>query len=40
MKDIIREYFETMLQDGFDLENAEDNLMDMVAEIAGEFKDE
>ena len=39
MKESIREYFKNMLDDGFDLESATDNLMDLVAEIAGEFRD-
>lgn len=38
MKDMIREYFEQMLEDEIDIESAKDNLMDLVVEIADEFK--
>ena len=37
MKDIIRQYFETMLEDGFDIENAKENLIEIVEEISQEF---
>jgi len=40
MKDMIREYFSQMLEDGFDLENAKDNMLDIVVEIASEFEEE
>ncbi len=40
MKDIIREYFSQMICDGFNLENAKDNLLDIVIEIASEFEEE
>ena len=40
MKDMIREYFEQMLEDGFDIDSAKDNLMDIVVEIATEFEEE
>ena len=37
MKDIIRQYFETMLEDGFDIESAKENLIEIVEEISQEF---
>lgn len=40
MKDMIREYFEQMLADNIDIDGALDNLLDLVVEIAGEFKEE
>ena len=40
MKDIIRNYFETMLEDGFDLESAKDNLLEVVEEISQEMESE
>lgn len=40
MKDMIREYFTQMLDSGFDLESAKDNLLDIVIEIASEFEEE
>ena len=40
MKDMIREYFNQMLEDNFDIDSALDNLLDLVVEIAGEFKEE
>ena len=40
IKDIIREYFESMLSAHYDLESAKDNLMDIVIEIASEFEEE
>ena len=40
MKDIIRDYFEQMLEDDFDIESAKDNLMDLVVEIADEFEED
>ena len=40
MKDMIREYFNQMLDNGFDLESAKDNLLDIVIEIASEFEEE
>ena len=33
MKDMIREYFNQMLDNGFDLESAKDNLLDIVIEV-------
>lgn len=39
MKDMIREYFEQMLENGFDLESAKDNLLDLVVEISDEFEE-
>lgn len=39
MRELIREYFKDMLDQGFDLEAATDNLMELVTEISGEFKD-
>lgn len=40
MKEMIREYFNQMLEDGQDLESAKDNLLDIVREIASEFEEE
>lgn len=40
MKDMIREYFEQMLENEIDIESAKDNLMDLVVEIASEFESE
>ena len=40
MKDMIREYFEIMLNDGLELEGAKDNLLELVEEIAQEFESE
>lgn len=40
MKDMIREYFNQMLADDIDINGALDNLLDLVVEIAGEFKEE
>lgn len=40
MKDMIREYFSQMLENGFDLESAKDNMLDIIIEIASEFKKE
>ena len=37
MKDIIREYFKDMLEDGFDIESAKENLIEIVEEISCEF---
>ena len=39
MKDEIRQYFRDLLEDGFDVDSATDNLMDIVAEIRAEFLD-
>jgi hypothetical protein len=40
MKEMIREYFNQMLEDGIDIEGAKDNLLDIVIEIASEFEEE
>ena len=40
MKDMIREYFSQMIDEGFDLESAKDNLLDIVLEIASEFEED
>lgn len=40
MKDMIREYFKQMLADNINIDSALDNLLDLVVEIAGEFKEE
>jgi len=37
MKDMIREYFNNMLEDGYDIESAKDNLIELVEEIVQEF---
>lgn len=37
MKDMIREYFNVMIEDGFDLESAKNNLYEIIEEIAQEF---
>lgn len=37
MKDMIRKYFEQMLENDIDIESAKDNLMDLVVEIADEI---
>lgn len=37
MDDMIREYFNIMLEDGIDIEGAKDNLIELVEEIAQEF---
>jgi hypothetical protein len=39
MKDMIREYFNQMLADNINIDSALDNLLDLVVEIAGEFKE-
>lgn len=36
---MIREYYNQMLEDNFDLESAKDNLLDLVVEIANEFEE-
>lgn len=40
MKDAIREYFKQMLEEGFDIESAKDNLIDLVIEISYELESE
>ncbi len=40
MKDTIKLYFETMLEDGFDLEASYDNLVELIEEIYNDFKEE
>ena len=37
MDDMIREYFNIMLEDGIDIEGAKENLIDLVEEISQEF---
>lgn len=39
MKDIIKIYFDTMMQDGFDLDAAYDNLIEMIDEIKAEIEE-
>ena len=39
MKDMLREYFNQMLDDNIDIDTAKDNLMDLVVEIADEVYD-
>ena len=36
MKDMLREYFNQMLEDNVDIDSAKDDLMDLVVEIADE----
>lgn len=38
MKDIIKNYFDTMLQDGFELDAAYDNLIELIDEIKEEME--
>lgn len=38
MKDSIKLYFETMLYEGFDLESAKENLIEIIEEISEEFE--
>lgn len=39
IKKEIREYFECMLEDGFDIYASKNNLMELVEEIAVEYED-
>lgn len=38
MKDIIKNYFETMLEEDFDLESARENLIELIEEISEEYE--
>ena len=38
MRDMIREYFSQMLEDGIDIESATENLIELVNEIASEME--
>jgi len=40
MEDIIRNYFDTMMQDDFDLDAAYDNLIEIIDEIKAEMEEE
>ncbi len=37
MDDMIRQYFDIMLEEDFDLEGAKENLLELVEEIAQEY---
>lgn len=40
MKDMIREYFELMLEDDIDLEGAKENLLEIIEEIVEELEED
>ena len=37
MKEMIRNYFKNMIEDGFDIESAKENLEEIIEEIVQEF---
>ena len=38
MEDMIREYYKQRLENGYDLEDIKDELLDKVVEVSGEFE--